>query len=267
MNAWQALRALRAILRAAVWPDGTGEVVFSSRVHATAGTPDGVVPGTGYPFCLLAPGSSDADEDQADLEISTIRVLLVVRGAGDAYGESALLGGPRSGGVGSSKGRGLLEVEEVLRNAIEHLNGPDGINLRVTSRSAPQAQIVGSDYIVSREYSLEAALTTDRTYAPPVRFLATALGGGQVSLAWALPPARYDRVGVVLRRAAGATPPASASAGTGVSLSSATATSKTDTPGAGQFSYALFGAYDEINQTPTTPDRYSASATLTVTAT
>lgn len=267
MNAWQAMRQLRAILRAAVWPDGAGEVVFSSRVHVTAGMPDGVIPGVGYPFCLLAPGSTDEDEDDANLELCAMRVLLVVRGAGDAYGETALLGGPRSGGVGSSKGRGLLEVEEVLSDAVNKLDGTDGVNVRITGRAAPAAQVVGSDYVVSREYTLEAVLTKSRTYAAPTALLATAAGGGNVSLTWALPPARYDRLGVVMRRAAGATAPASATTGTGVTLASLTATSVTDAPGVGQFSYALFGAYDEINATPTTADRYSASATATVTAT
>lgn len=267
MNAWQCLRQLRSILRAAVWPDGTGEVVFSNRVHVTAGPPEGVIPSIGYPFCLLAPGSADEDEDEAFVEVTGIRALLVVRGAGDAYGETALMGGPRSGGQGSSKGRGLLEVEEALRDAVAKLSGPNGVNLRVTGRSAPVAQTIGSDYVVSREYSLEAVLTVDRTYPPATSFLASDATGGNASLTWALPPSRYDRVGVVLRRAAGTTAPASATAGTGVALSSALATSKTDNPGAGTFSYALFAGYDEVSATPATPDRYSVAATATVVVT
>lgn len=267
MNAWQCLRQLRAILRASVWPDGAGEVVFSARVHVTAGPPAEALPGIGYPFCLLAPGSADEDDDDASLERTALRVLLCVRGAGDSYGEAALMGGPRSGGVGSSKGRGLLEVEEVLKSAINKLDADNGVNVRITGRSAPAAQTIGSDYVVSREYTLEGVLTTDRTYAPAQNLVATASGSGNVSLTWTLPASRYDRLGVVLRRASGTTAPASPSAGTGVTLSGPLATSVTDSPGAGTFSYALFAAYDEVSATPTTADRYSVAQTATVVAT
>jgi hypothetical protein len=91
-------------------------------------------------------------------------------------------------------------------------------------------------------------------------------GGGSTVLTWNLPPARYDRNALILRRAAGTTPPASTTAGTGIAVG-ALVTTLLNTPGVGTFSYSLFMGYDELNSTPTTSDRFSAAATLTITLT
>ena len=114
-------------------------------------------------------------------------------------------------------------------------------------------------------FNVDAVGTAEAYYHPARVLQATASGGGAVALTWAIPPDRWDRVNVVLRRAAGATAPSSATAGTSVTLASVLATSVTDTPGAGQFSYALFSGYDRDGDGDV--DTHSASVTRTVTAT
>lgn len=266
MNAWQVCRQLRYLLRAATWPDGVAGPVFSDRVHVTALLPDAKLAQIGFPLAYVAPGAAVTDEQDARLERAALALVLVVRGTGDNVGEAALLGSSRGNGQGSSLGRGLLEVEEAALSAVRALNAGSGVNLRVTSRSAARARDVdGVGYVAQRELALEAVLTFDRTYAPPTRLVATAPGGGAASLTWAVPPARYDRREVVLRRAAGATAPSSPTSGTGVTLSGLLATSKTDTPGAGTWSYALFGGYDELGAGAS--DRYSSATTVTVVVT
>lgn len=95
--------------------------------------------------------------------------------------------------------------------------------------------------------------------------------GGDATLAWRVPPDRFDRFRVRLRRAAGATAPATSTDGTNVAIADL-ATGVTDSPGAGEFSYALFGQYDETQGkdrggTPATAERDSVSVTRTVTVT
>ena len=266
MNAWQVCRQLRYLLRAATWPDGVADRVFSDRVHATALLPDGKLAQLGFPLALVAPGAAVTDEQDARLELAQLAVTVVARATGDHVGEAALLGSSRGNGQGSSLGRGLLEVEEAALAVVRALNSGGGVNLRVTSRSATRARDVdGVGYVAQRDLALEGVLTVDRTYAGPTRFLATAPGAGLADLSWTLPADRYDRREVVLRRAAGATAPASPTAGTGVALSGLLATSKTDAPGAGTWSYALFGGYDELGAGAS--DRYSAAATATVVVT
>jgi len=120
----------------------------------------------------------------------------------------------------------------------------------------------GTEIAVRGEYVFAATVSYERFYHSCEQFKAADAGSGNASLSWTIPPDRFDRDKVILRRAAGSTPPASATAGTGVTLSGDLATSVTDNPGSGSFAYSLFGAYDESGTA-----RYSASRTQTVTVT
>jgi hypothetical protein len=264
VNAWQLARQIRTILRAHAWADGTGEVVWSNRVYVSAGLPEDQIGKIGTPFCLVYPGAAESDAESSNHETTALNVVLTQRVAGDPTGEVAMLGGPRTGGQGSSKGRGLLELEAELHRAIDRLNEEDhGVSLYQTSMSAPEARIVdGATYMLSRLYVFEARVTKRSTFPPVTQFLATAPGAGVAALTWVLPAARYDRLQLVLRRAAGATAPASPTAGTSVVLGSALPSAHNDTPTAGTWSYSLFVGYDELGAAAV--DRYSPAATLTV---
>ena len=264
------IRQIREVLKDATWPDGNTEKVFGA-VIATQGIEGDRVPQLRFPFVLVGIGSSSADDDEPeDLETLDVTVKIVQRVQADQHGETALIGGARSGGQGSSAGRGVLELAEQVRSELGILQRKNGVRLQLISRNSAQAVSTEGLYYITQALTFEAWITSDRTYEAATRFTATDATGGDASLAWTLPPDRFDRVGVVLRRASGSTPPSSATAGTGVTLASATATSVTDSPGAGTFSYALFGSYDELGSyagSPYSPDRYSASVTATVTVT
>lgn len=244
MNAWQALRQLRYRLRARAWPDGAAERVLRS-VHITAGPTEEAYGELYPPFVLLAPGAAETDPEEPGLVRQEIQATLVVAVEGDAVGDRALLGGARSGGPGSSLGRGLLELEEEVLAAIGELDQTTGVRLRVTHRSSPEVGLVeGLGYVAARAYTLEGWLTAARYYHPPLRLTAADAGAGQANVSWALPPDRFDRRRMVLRRAAGAVAPATAVAGVNVVVG-AMATAVVDAPGVGQFSYAIFAAYNE----------------------
>lgn len=215
------------------------------------------------PFALIRVGGATADDDVPSLLTEELEVALVASSVGDEKGQSALLGAARSSGRTSSKGRGLLELEEELFRAAALLGGASGIRLNLSAKTGGQALLDGTTLAASRGYTFRARTSVYRSYPAPSLLVATPAGSGSVSLTWSVPPARYDRLEVVLRRASGATAPTSATDGTGVTLSGALATSVTDSPGVGTFSYAIFAGYDETSATPATTDRWSSAVTRT----
>ena len=262
MNAWQAARQLKALLAAATWPDSPTEPVFGKVLISVAPT-ERVTGQLRFPFALIVPTDASADDDQPTLETQNYSVRIVQRVASDAWGEAALIGGPRPGGQGSSRGRGIMELEEEVLRAAGALDAQNGIRLQLVWRSAVgAAEDAELGYVASREYQLSGWVSSLRDYPAPTRLAGTTPGGGSTVLSWTLPPSRYDRKALVLRRAAGATAPASATAGTGVTVGALVST-VTDSPGAAQFSYALFMGYDETGSG--VADRHSAAETLTIT--
>ena len=262
MNSWQVAKQLRFLLRAATWPDSPSNKAFG-QVLVSNGPADRAVGQLRFPFALVIPGAVTADDEEPTLERAQFEIRLVARVANDPWGESVLIGGPRSS-QGSSQGRGLMELEEVLLDNVATMNRTNGIRIRLDYKSATQAQISDDlGYVGLRSYQLEALLTADRNYEACSRLTAADLGSGNVAVSWTLPPTRYDTLGLVLRRAAGVTAPASPTAGTGVTVGDDD-TSVTDTGAPGTVSYALWRTYNETGGTGV--ERYStAAATATTT--
>lgn len=282
MNEWQALRQIEYLIRQRKWPGGSTPVFAPASVLSTVAPNEQAIRTMISPIVLLKPSEGQTDPEkhtQMDLEQDGVEVMLVTVNPGDAVGHKALMGGNRptggaSFGQQSSKGRGLLEVQTELKAAIKQLNNVSGVKIQFASQSKIGASLdEKSLYIAWRTYRFSLWAADDLHYHPCRNFAATALGGGQVSMTWKIPPTRYDSFRVVLRRAAGAVAPADITSGTGISLSGNLATSKTDTPGAGTFSYALFFTYDETNMfnpsggTASQDQRVSEAVTKTVVAT
>lgn len=263
MNAYQVTRQLAYLLRQATWP-GSATAVFHD-VKITQAPVDVLLGQLRAPFALIRVGSGSPDDQAPRLMEEGLEVAIVASSAGDGTGQVALVGGPRAGGQTSSSGRGVLELEEELLRAAAKLGGQNGVRLNLVASGRGEALLDGTTLAASRGYSFRARTSTERSYRAPSLFVATAgaPGSGNVSMTWDLPPARFDRLEVVLRRASGATAPTSPTDGTGVALSGPLATSVTDSPGAGTWSYALFAGYDETSATPTTSDRWSSPVTRT----
>ena len=273
MNLLQVLKQVRYLLRSRQW-EGTGEIVFAEdSVHVTTAPEDHALASMISPIALIRPLEETSDpkhDEEPDYLVGTFALKLITVTPGDAaIGENALIGANRTAGASSSKGRGLLEIEEEVFAAIESLNGVDGVEIQCRAKGAAGATIDAEmRYMAFRDYTFEAIVTADRFYHPPRNLAAVAPGGGQVSLTWTLPPDRFDRRQMVLRRASGSTAPATPTAGTGVTLGSDLATSVTDTPGVGTWSYALFCGYTDTGAA--TNERYSdqvTGTTVTKTAT
>lgn len=249
MSPAQVLKQLRWILRNVAYADSPTEVIFGSSVYITAAVdPDRVAQRA--PFALLNLGGAMVDEHDPGLFRQEITLVICAEVRGDDIGEQVFVGGPRASYGGSSKGRGLLEIEPEALAAVENLTGADGIPILVSDRSASDGGggILSEDaQVVFRSYTLEVWCTRETEYLPPVDLKATNLGGGSVRLAWRNPPSTYGLRRVILRRAAGATPPASPTDGTLV-YNGGLAVTYDDNPGAGQHSYALFAAYTETGE-------------------
>lgn len=255
MNEWQVFRQIEYLIRQRKWPGGSTPVFAPASVMTTEAPSESALTSMISPVCLLKTSDGQTDPErkaQPDLEQVGVEVLLMTVNPGDIVGHKALLGGNRpttaTFGQQSSKGRGLLEVQTEMKAALKLLGNTSGVRIQYVSESKIGAMLDEKKrYIAWRTYRYSLWCGDELFYHPCRNLVATTPGGGQVSLTWKIPPDRYDRYRVVLRRAAGATPPASITAGTGVTLSGPLATSVTDTPGAGPFAYALFATYDETN--------------------
>lgn len=269
MTPWQQAKQLKYLLATRTWTGGSdtvfGKVIVTARPKELPRTLGSVLP-----LCVVNVGDAEHDGQQPKL-IKRHRwtVWVVVANKFDAVGEGGMLGSNRSA---SHRGYGLLEVQEQLYEVVHSKQSESGLAIFLRAASAADSGVDQSlGHVNWRGYSIETkAVSTTRFYHPASR-LAASGGSGSVSLSWTLPPDRFDRYRVVLRRASGSTPPGSPAAGTGVTLSGDLAASVTDGPGAGTFSYALFAQYDETltkpEATPATAEQTSASVTVTVDAT
>lgn len=268
MNTWQVCQQIKRLLLQRTWEGGANFVFHPNSVVVSAGAQPDALGSLVSPMCLLRPLSSSSDaahgEEPALLTQSFgVRAMTVV--PGDSLGEHPILGAMREA-QDKSGGKGILEIEEEIFAAIDSLNSDDGIVILGRMQGAADATLLeGLGYIVWRDWNYEFLTTASRFYPAPFALTASLPGGGVANLSWVNPASRFDLRQIVLRRAAGAVPPATPTAGTGVTLSSDLATSVSDTPGAGTFSYSLFTGYDETGSA--TNERYSAthSGTFTVT--
>jgi len=260
MNVWQQARQIKYLLNQQTWP--AGDPVFSGVLVSAGPKEVGTKRGFRVPGCVINVGSNTADPEHPELITQRWTGWIINSNRGDTLGESSLIGSNRAAAT-SSLGRGLLEIEERFVEAVGVELAEAGIEVYLRSSGAAQAtEDPDLGYVVFRGYDLETQAGRVRTYFPPTRLAATPIGGGSVTLTWTNPPDRFDLYNVVLRRAVGATPPASETAGTGVTLSGPLAVTVTDSPGAGTYSYALFGGYDEVNEPTSTPLVFSSGDTL-----
>lgn len=263
MNGWQHLRQLAWILERHTYTDGAQEHVFG-RAIPTAGETPKALSQYRMPLVLLTMDGNTSDEENSGLCEYEIGATIVCAVEGRELGQAALMGGARSGGQGSSKGRGILEIEEEFNRAVGRLTGADGAPAVAYESGAAQAvEVDATRYVVARKHSLKV-LGTEARYYDPCRFLVATGGAGSVALTWKLPPNRYDFLLPVVRYASGATAPTSATSGTGVAGLTASSESATVTLAAGTYSFAIFMSYDEMGTG--TADRWS-SADLSTTAT
>lgn len=238
MNPWQLAQQIRHKLQAVTWPGVGGAVVFGDRgVRVCAGTPtDENVP-PGFPWAMVLIGGAAADEDQPDLLLQDFTVAVAVNVGGDRYGEHALLGGSPASMM-ESGGRGLGEVMERARYAIQALSGADGVRIVVSATNTTGPTPLGAGkHLAMAELSFSALCTAQPYYAAPQRIRWT-------SGIWSWEndcAERYDFWRYRLVRKDGSTPSSSPSDGTTLHLSTVNGYTGAKTA---DKTYTVFAEYD-----------------------
>ena len=234
----QTVDELLRILRWKTWTTGSQARVWGDAVFASTDAAIAALPHLRGPFLLLSIGASTPDPHEPTLSRVVIYLDSVAWNAQGLAGESSLLGAARTDGT--SRGQGLLELEERIYSALAYLSANSGIKPPVQIRGAAGVDDLAAAFRGAvRRYEMQAWVVEPETY-PACKDLAGNLSvSGQCTLTWQDPAAASS---LILRRSAGATPPARPTAGTGVTVALGAET-VTDVVAAGTYSWALWARY------------------------
>lgn len=154
---------IRSRLIAQTWT-GSSNVVFPTGSVAVVptlveGFRTALEMGFRTPFVLIAPVSAESDPE-FDEEPNWIRfmvdILFAVLVPGDGIGENAMLGANKTGGSTQSEGRGILELEPEVYNAIGKLNPLESVTLQIRQRGEQGGSSDGrGNYIAYRVLTFE----------------------------------------------------------------------------------------------------------------
>lgn len=273
MNTFQLVKQLQHLIRSFTWGDGANKLFAEESVIISSGQIDErAIMSLQAPYCILAVGGGQADpahSEEPDLIRTDILLRLASTHAGDPMGQSVMIGSNVED-IEAGAGQGILALEAQILNGLARLTREDGVRIQITNSSAVQGSQAGQDQqAATRDYRLQAWHVINASYPPGRAFAVADGGGGTADLTWTLPPSRFDYRRMVVRRAAGATAPTSITDGTGVALGGSpdgvAATSVSDSPGVGEFSWALFVTYDDYGNSADTSTAASGSGTVTVT--
>ena len=260
MNDLQFFQQLEFITANALWPDTNNRVFPTGSVLVTAALEEKALQLLRHPWVLFRVGTCDGDPEhgqEGGLVKQVVEAVLAVRVPGHALARGAIMGANRQ--VNTSKGAGILVVQVPLLKAIRQLGPQHGIDIGSFFKGAVAIKkIKDREYELQRGYRFEAWTSEDEIYPGPTGFTAT-VAAPNISLAWTSPGARFDYIGVHVRRLSGVTPPAHI--GEGTSVYQGVLTAHSDAPGSGTWSYSIFGEYDV--DADAVADRYSTPVAQT----
>lgn len=163
MNELTLLTTIKAALIARNWTGGGTSVFPTGCVYITANVDlamEAALKTMRTPLALLQPMDSTSDpefgEDPKFTQLN-INLRVVVMVPGDSVGQNPLVGANKTGGTTASEGRGLLEVQQEVFNAIGLMNDNEGLQLQNTQTGAASAAIVDDKtYVAWRDYKFSA---------------------------------------------------------------------------------------------------------------
>ncbi len=237
MNPTQLAQQIKHKLKAVTWPSG-GSLVFGEQgVRVFAGTPSEDQITAQRPLALVIIGAASADENHPDLLNQEFTVAVVVEVGGDPVGEFALVGGPVAD-MTKSAGKGLAEVCERVRYAVQSLSGADGVAIQITATTtAGPTPGNNGRHLAMAELQLSAVCTAQPFYMAPQRIRWT-------SGIWSWDgdcEDRFDFWRYRLVRKDGATPSSNTADGTTLYLGTVNGYTGAQTAGK---TYTVFAEYD-----------------------
>lgn len=273
MEPQQSKLTLVKLLGAVLWEDAPGLVVLTGGAFASEDLEGDYLPdprltddGPGVkalPFARVAALPEQPDPDQPRRLGDVVFRVWVTAGAGgiagapgtnDTHGIDQETGANRDPVQGQGKSTGRA-VREVIARLIEAgLGGGELVDSTHAMQGwvGPVGPPIGVDgaQVITRSFDVTITnATVSRYYHAPTGVIATADGGGQITVTWRSPPKRHDTGTNVLRRSANnGAAPVLIGDGTPCALTGPTATSFVDTglaPGAKYF-YTGFHLYNEV---------------------
>lgn len=168
-DSWTIVKEIKDRLTSAVWSGVGGEAVFGNVLVSAGVDMEKVAGQLRWPFVLLLPDTMEVDDEEPDLVTARFTVLVAQRVAGDAWGESCLIGGAGPGTGLTSLGRGLMELEGILFNEIKLLGPTLGVTLQFIAASAIAADLdPDNGYVAQRQYTFEAWTGAGDTTSYPI---------------------------------------------------------------------------------------------------
>ena len=159
---------IRHVLRTVAWPGGAADVVFGTRgVFVFAGFPTEEQIPAGFPWALVSIDGGTPDEDHPEFLEQNYTIIVGAEVAGDPLGEFSIVGSSVAD-LGKSVGRGVSEIAERVRSAVENLTGADGAKVLLSSTSTGTPAAFGRGrHLTLHELSLTALCTSRLHYAAP----------------------------------------------------------------------------------------------------
>lgn len=215
MNPVQLALQLRHLLRAVRWTGGAQDLVFGAfgdAVTVSQGPINETQIPPRVPFAVVHIDSGEHDPDDPGLLRQNFVVAVAAGSAGDPMGQFAIIGGPTDN-LGKSANRGVGEVAERARAAVQALSGHDGVRVQLSAESIAPVQQVLPDgrHIVFSAFECSAQCTSAPHYQAPQLLAAS---GGTWSWNGTGCSTRFDFITYHLVRKAGTSPSTSPADGT-----------------------------------------------------
>lgn len=156
-------------LQTVAWLTGSAKVVFGTQqgqVAVFTGTPTQEQTPQAFPFCMVGIDGGDPDEDHNEFMEQRFSLLFGADVAGDPLGEFALIGGS-TGNLGTSAGRGVVELAARVRAAVEDLTGADGARMLLGTIRTGVPTILDGKHCALSEITLTATCTSQLHYDAP----------------------------------------------------------------------------------------------------
>lgn len=267
MSPWQIEKELLSLSLAQVYPDGSGQKILASAVISTRPARE-LVGELTSPFAVVSYTHAIGDDVETsrydDVEFT---LEIAVENWSDPYGTGASSGGSLEN-IGSSGGRGVDEVLSELRALLgPFVDSKHGFAGR--ARATERTETIEGVVWAFKKITVTATnASAARYYHSAFNFAGAAPGGGVANLSWAIPPSlRFDLLSVIVRRSAsGGGAPQTVTDGSSVAVTGGalgiTASASGLAPGT--YAFSIFGAYDDVNATPTTAQRYSSPLSISL---
>jgi len=172
MNPEQMARQIRHELEQVTWPAGSQALVFGSqgrvRIYSDLPTEEQIPPV--FPAAMVGIKSGTPDRDLPEFMHQQFTVTALAMVGGDPMGQHSVVGGATAD-VGTSAGKGVMELAERVRYVLKNIMGATGSKVHMHLSSTETPVSIAGKHLVANDTGIEAMCTSDLYYAPPQQFV------------------------------------------------------------------------------------------------